>query len=59
MAVLVPLDHYRSWLQESQEVFAMVDEVRQQSKDYPEHEMIALIDEAVNASKKNEISGRK
>ena len=56
MAVLVPLEQYRQWQEQRNAFFAMVDEVRQRTRDIPPEELEAVIAEASAAAKAQDVS---
>jgi prevent-host-death family protein len=56
MAVLVPLEQYRQWQEQRTAFFAMVDEVRQRTRDIPPEELEAVIAEASAAAKAQDVS---
>lgn len=51
MAVMVPLEQYRHWQEQRTAFFAMVEEVRQRTREIPPEELEAVIAEASAAAK--------
>ncbi len=56
MAAVVPIEQYRQWQRERDQIFAMIDEVQQRTRQIPVEELEADIEAAVNAAKAVEMS---
>ena len=53
MAAVVPIKHYRQWRKKRDELFAVIDEVRQRNQDTPSEEIEAKVAEAVREARED------
>jgi prevent-host-death family protein len=56
MAAVIPIEQYRHWQRERDQIFAMIDEVQQRTRQVPVEELEADIEAAVDAAKAMEMS---